>query len=225
MQAVRTDHQIEIACAAAVERQAHTVGMLVDRGDTVTKHRFDAIFNGGVDRRGQIATRHAGISALGNPTKRVNAEGRSDPAVGGDRANRFDLIAGVVNGLTDPHLLRDVIPDTPKIDHIPAGAKSGRPLDQGRLVASPVQPVREGWASNAGTTDGDLHADPPTSRIGPLATRPAGRSGRKASVDRRLGSRPLIRRPKSPSGGGGAAWPACGVVPHSRRRSPLPVPE
>ena len=164
MQPVGADDEVKITGLGLREAHTHAIGVFIDGGNGITEDRFDVVLNRGVDGGGQVAARQAGEFAARRAPERLDAQAGPDLAVGSDRADRLHLIAGIADGRLDSHQLRDAVAHPPEIDHVAAGAKVRRPLDQRRLMAGSVQPVRQRRARHTGSADRDFHAVNPSDR-------------------------------------------------------------
>ena len=131
--------------------------MRVHGGDAVAEDRFDVVFDGRVDRGGQVAAGQAGQVLAEHAAEDVNAHVSFDLAAGADGAKQFNLVPGGTDRVFDAHAFGHLVADAPEVDHVAAGAELRRLLDHRRVVAGAVQPVRERRTGHAGAADRDPH--------------------------------------------------------------------
>ena len=102
MQSVSADQQVEIARRALVEGESDTVTVLLDGGDAVAEDRLNFVFDGGVDRGGQVTAWQAGEIFAEHAAKNVDVHVGFDFAVGADGAQVFNLVAGGGDLILEP---------------------------------------------------------------------------------------------------------------------------
>ena len=157
VQAVGADDHVEVPRWRIAEGQRDAVGLIVQRGDGVGKQCLHVIFDCPVDRLGDVAARHGGIAIMSCSSDRFDAEARSGTTVRSDRAHLAYLVADLADIGLDPHLLGDVVAQSPEVDDVAAGAEARGRLNESHLVAGPVHPVGEGRPGDACAADRDLH--------------------------------------------------------------------
>src|SRR5690606_13139175 len=130
VQAVRADHQVEVALVAAFEAHAHAGVVRLQRCDAVAEARLHPVADRVVHDRGKVAARQAGEGAAREFVEAFGADFGLYLPVTPDCAQGVHLVPRLLHRALDAHAPRDAIAGTPEVDHVAAGAEGRRALDQ-----------------------------------------------------------------------------------------------
>ncbi|GAB3883905.1 hypothetical protein GCM10029964_044040 [Kibdelosporangium lantanae] len=149
VQPVRADHQVEAARRGAVERDVHTLLVLVERGDRVVEEELGLVPRRLVQDGGEVGARHLDLVAPG----RGKSHGGHLTAGGVEQPHGGRAGGDVTEAGQHTHRLGHRQGRASHVDGVAAGAQALGPLHHGGLEPVAGQPVREGRAGHAGAGD------------------------------------------------------------------------
>ena len=120
---------------------------------------------GAGERGRQIGPRHADETAALCLVQRRQIHMRFLAAVAIDHLQPLHFITAFAQRRDDAHALRDLVPESPEVDEVPACSNRRRLLEEHRIVPRPSKPVGECRASDAHAVDGDSHVGSPFSSL------------------------------------------------------------
>jgi hypothetical protein len=153
---VGADDEIESVLSSVGEYGGYALAILLDTGNRHTEAGLDAVA-GLEEDGGEIGSRKADEAALKLLSHRRDVHPCDLATLGVDHAQPFHLVAAFEQRRDQSHTVRDLEPETPKVDDVSACAQSGRFLKQDRFVTESSEPVRERRTRDARSVDRDSH--------------------------------------------------------------------
>ncbi|MFZ3328633.1 MAG: hypothetical protein WA231_23320 [Methylocella sp.] len=138
-----------------VRKQHPHVAGVFNADDAVTENGFALTVDLVIDQLGQITTRNAFVPAISERTEYVDAEAAYAAAFRIDEANLLDIVALGLETGEEPHPLRDVVAEAPKIDDIAGCTQTRCSFDQSWLEAVLTEPVSKRRTGNADSGNKD----------------------------------------------------------------------
>ena len=157
MKPVGADDEIEAPFAAMLEFDMHLAIRLAQTSDAVTKDDLARSADPVVDELREIAAPERNVPPAGELAEYLHAKSREPSAAVIDDPQLLHVIAYAGDVGQQPHFLRDIVAETPEINHIAAGSQGGGVLDQRRRKSVFPEPEGQGGPSDARPADQHVH--------------------------------------------------------------------
>jgi hypothetical protein len=122
VQAISTDHKIEVTRGRPLERNVHNVLSFCEVRNPISEDRLDSSLDGAVDRSSELSARDADVATAGRRLKDFRREPADPPVRFVNELDSIDEIAGLQKLGDDSHLLGDAPAESPEVDDVASGA-------------------------------------------------------------------------------------------------------
>jgi hypothetical protein len=149
MQTVCPDHKTELAMISMFEPNLYAVCLLPKADNLIAENDFGIALQLVEQHAGKVAASDRHITSVSQLLEDLGAKASYALSEIVYNSHLAHMIADAIDLACQAHTLGNVVPKTPEINDISAGAWRRRALNQGRLEPGCLQPEGEGWSGDS----------------------------------------------------------------------------